>query len=149
MRIAKLLASLALIGGLGGSLPVQAEANLDYLKENASKEGVTVTDSGLQYRVLREGEGEMPAASDTVEVHYKGTLIDGTQFDSSYDRGQTIEFPLNGVIAGWTEGVQLMKEGAQYEFVIPSDLAYGEAGAGGVIPGGATLIFEVELVAIK
>ncbi|MBT6313184.1 MAG: FKBP-type peptidyl-prolyl cis-trans isomerase, partial [Alphaproteobacteria bacterium] len=105
--------------------------------------------SGLQYRVLREGTGEMPAASDTVEVHYKGTLIDGTQFDSSFDRGQTIEFPLNGVIAGWTEGVQLMKEGARYEFVIPSDLAYGERGAGGVIPGGATLIFEVDLISIK
>jgi FKBP-type peptidyl-prolyl cis-trans isomerase FkpA len=149
MRIGKLLASLALIGGLGSSLPAKAEANMDYLKENASKEGVTVTESGLQYRVLREGTGEMPVASDTVEVHYKGTLIDGTQFDSSFDRGQTIEFPLNGVIAGWTEGVQLMKEGARYEFVIPSDLAYGERGAGGVIPGGATLIFEVDLISIK
>jgi FKBP-type peptidyl-prolyl cis-trans isomerase len=149
MRIGKWLASLALIGGLGSALPAQAERNVDYLEENAAKEGVIVTESGLQYRVLREGDGDMPDASDTVEVHYKGTFIDGKQFDSSYDRGQTIEFPLNGVIAGWTEGVQLMKEGAQFEFVIPSDLAYGERGAGGVIPGGATLIFVVELVSIK
>ncbi len=149
MRIAKLLGCLALICGLGGSLPALAESNLDYLNENAAKDGVTVTASGLQYRVLREGAGASPAASDTVEVHYKGTLIDGTQFDSSFDRGKTIEFPLNGVIPGWTEGVQLMKEGARYEFVIPSQLAYGDRGIPGVIPGGATLIFEVELVSIR
>ncbi len=149
MRIGKFVASLFLIGGLGSSLPAQAEKNVDYLAENAKKDGVTVTASGLQYRVVKEGTGASPAARDTVEVHYKGTLIDGKQFDSSYDRGQTIEFPLNGVIPGWTEGVQLMQEGAVYEFVIPSDLAYGPRGIPGVIPGGATLIFEVNLVSIK
>jgi FKBP-type peptidyl-prolyl cis-trans isomerase FklB len=122
---------------------------MDYLAENAKKDGVTVTASGLQYKVLEEGTGRQPAASDTVEVHYTGTLTDGTKFDSSRDRGQTIEFPLNGVIAGWTEGVQLMKEGARYEFTIPPELGYGARGAGGVIPGNATLIFDVELVAIK
>ncbi len=122
---------------------------MDYLKENAEKDGVTVTDSGLQYKVLNEGDGAQPTASDTVEVHYTGTLTDGKKFDSSRDRGQTIEFPLNGVIAGWTEGVQLMKEGARYEFTIPSDLAYGPGGIPGVIPGGATLIFDVELIAVK
>ena len=149
MRVAKLFMCLAFIGGLTSSLSTSAETKLDYLEENAAKDGVTVTASGLQYRVLREGEGASPEASDTVEVHYKGTLTDGTKFDSSYDRGKTIEFPLNGVIAGWTEGVQLMKEGAHYEFVIPSDLAYGDGGIPGVIPGGAPLIFEVELVSIK
>ena len=122
---------------------------MDYLAENAKKDGVAVTASGLQYEVLEEGTGASPAASDTVEVHYEGTLTDGKKFDSSYDRGQTIEFPLNGVIAGWTEGLQLMKEGAKYRFTIPSDLAYGERGAGGVIPGGATLVFVVELVKVK
>jgi len=122
---------------------------MDYLAENARKDGVTVTDSGLQYEVLREGDGASPAATDTVEVHYEGTLTDGKKFDSSYDRGQTIEFPLNGVIPGWTEGVQLMKEGAKYRFTIPSDLAYGPRGIPGVIPGGATLRFDVELVKVK
>jgi FKBP-type peptidyl-prolyl cis-trans isomerase len=122
---------------------------MDYLAENAKKDGVTVTDSGLQYEVLEEGTGASPSASDTVEVHYEGTLTDGKKFDSSYDRGQTIEFPLSGVIAGWTEGVQLMKEGAKYRFVIPSDLAYGPRGIPGVIPGGAPLVFVVELVKVK
>ena len=122
---------------------------MSYLAENAEKDGVTVTDSGLQYEVLREGDGASPGPTDTVEVHYEGTLTDGKKFDSSYDRGQTIEFPLNGVIPGWTEGLQLMKEGAKYRFVIPSELAYGERGAGGVIPGGATLVFVVELLAVK
>ena len=123
--------------------------DVDYLAENAKKDGVTVTDSGLQYRVLAEGDGAQPTASDTVEVHYTGTLTDGRKFDSSRDRGETVEFPLNGVIPGWTEGVQLMKEGARYEFAIPSDLAYGPGGIPGVIPGGATLIFDVELIAVK
>ncbi len=122
---------------------------MEYLDENAKKEGVTVTASGLQYKVLEEGTGRQPVATDTVEVHYTGTLTDGTKFDSSRDRGQTIEFPLNGVIAGWTEGVQLMKEGARYEFTIPSELGYGARGAGGVIPPNATLIFDVELIAVK
>ncbi len=127
----------------------KAEASMDYLAENAKKDGVTVTASGLQYEVLREGTGASPKATDTVEVHYEGTLTDGKKFDSSYDRKETIEFPLNGVIAGWTEGVQLMKEGAKYRFAIPSDLAYGPRGIPGVIPGGAPLLFDVELIKVK
>ena len=125
-----------------------ADAQTDYLKSNAKAKGVKVTQSGLQYKVLKQGSGKTPGASDRVEVHYLGKLIDGKQFDSSYDRGQTITFPLNGVIKGWTEGLQLMKEGAKYEFVIPANLAYGTRGAGGVIPPGATLVFEVELVKV-
>ncbi len=101
-----------------------------FLKENATKEGVVTTASGLQYKVLTEGTGKSPKATDTVLVHYAGTLINGTEFDSSYARREPIEFPLNGVIAGWTEGVQLMKEGAKYRFFIPSKLAYGARGAG-------------------
>lgn len=149
MRLTKTIASLTLVCGLTAPMTLSAEPNVDYLIENANKDGVTVTQSGLQYKVLEEGTGRQPVASDTVEVHYTGTLVDGTKFDSSRDRGQTIEFPLNGVIPGWTEGVQLMKEGARYEFTIPSDLGYGARGAGGVIPPNATLIFDVELVAVK
>ena len=131
-----------------------AESDLEkgeaFLKENAKKEGVKTTASGLQYKVLKEGEGKSPKATDTVKVHYKGTLIDGTEFDSSYKRGEPIEFPLNGVIPGWTEGVQLMKEGAKYQFTIPSKLGYGVRGTpGGPIPSNATLIFEVELIQVK
>jgi len=99
-----------------------------FLEDNAKKEGVTVTASGLQYKVITEGTGKSPKATDTVEVHYEGTLIDGKVFDSSYKRGETIEFPLNRVIAGWTEGVQLMKEGSKFRFYIPSKLAYGPRG---------------------
>ncbi len=128
---------------------VSADPQKDYLVKNAKADGVVVTESGLQYRVIRKGNGRSPKASDTVNVHYKGMLIDGTKFDSSYDRGQSISFPLNGVIKGWIEGVQLMKEGAKYEFVIPAKLAYGQRGIQNVIPGGATLIFEVELLGIK
>lgn len=120
-----------------------------FLKENAKKEGVKTTASGLQYQVLKEGDGKAPKATDVVKVHYKGTLLDGKEFDSSYKGGQPIEFPLNRVIPGWTEGVQLMKEGAKYKFFIPAKLAYGERGAGGVIPPNATLIFEVELLEVK
>ena len=120
-----------------------------FLKENAGKEGVSVTSSGLQYKVLAEGTGRSPKATDTVKVHYRGTLLDGTEFDSSYKRNQSIEFALNQVIAGWTEGVQLMKEGAKYEFYIPSNLAYGRRGAGGVIGPDETLIFEVELLKVR
>ncbi len=119
-----------------------------FLKENAKKPDVTTSPSGLQYKVLREGQGQSPSAQDTVEVHYRGTLIDGREFDSSYKRNQSISFPLNGVIKGWTEGLQLMKEGARYEFYIPSDLAYGTRGAPG-IPPHSVLIFEVELIKVK
>ena len=120
-----------------------------FLAENAKKEGVKTTASGLQYQVLRDGNGKQPRATDQVECHYEGTLIDGTKFDSSYDRGQTATFPLNQVIAGWTEGLQLMHEGAKYRFFIPYQLAYGERGAGASIPPYAALIFDVELVAVK
>ncbi len=120
-----------------------------FLEENASKEGVMVTESGLQYKIITEGSGKSPEATNTVKVNYEGSLIDGTVFDSSFEGGQPIEFPLNRVIPGWTEGVQLMKEGATFEFYIPSELAYGENGAGGVIPPNATLIFKVELLEVK
>jgi FKBP-type peptidyl-prolyl cis-trans isomerase len=134
--------------------PLMADPNLEkgeaFLKENAKKEGVKTTASGLQYKVLKEGTGKSPQATDKVEVHYKGTLLDGTEFDSSIKRGQPATFPLNRVIPGWTEGVQLMKEGAKYQFTIPSKLAYGESGTpGGPIPPNATLIFEVELISVK
>ncbi|GGI77566.1 FKBP-type peptidyl-prolyl cis-trans isomerase [Shewanella gelidii] len=118
-----------------------------FLAANKAKEGVVTTASGLQYEVLTAGEGDKPAAEDTVEVHYTGTLIDGTKFDSSRDRGETAKFPLNRVIAGWTEGVQLMNVGSTYKFVIPSELAYGERDTGS-IPANSTLVFEVELVSI-
>lgn len=118
-----------------------------YLAENATKEGVTVTESGLQYEVLEQGEGEKPVATDVVKVHYSGTLTDGTKFDSSYDRGEPAQFPLNRVITGWTEGVQLMPIGSKYKFTIPADLAYGEQDKG-VIKPNSVLVFEVELLDI-
>jgi FKBP-type peptidyl-prolyl cis-trans isomerase len=120
-----------------------------YLQDNAKKDGVTTTASGLQYKVINAGNGPKPAnSSATVRVHYSGKLIDGSEFDSSYKRGQPAEFPLNRVIAGWTEGLQLMPVGAKYVFYIPSELGYGKSGAGGLIPPNATLIFEVELLKI-
>ncbi len=119
-----------------------------FLAENAKKEGVKQTASGLQYKVLTAGTGKSPKATDVVEVNYEGKLLDGTVFDSSYERGEPIEFPLNQVIAGWTEGLQLMKEGGKYEFYIPSDIAYGEAGNQGIDPN-STLIFTVELLKVK
>ncbi len=122
---------------------------LKYLAENGKKDGVTTTASGLQYEVLTQGDGAKPKATDEVKVHYRGTLLNGTEFDSSYKRGEPISFPLNGVIAGWTEGVQLMNVGSKFKFVIPSDLAYGDRGAGPLIGPGNTLIFEVELLAIE
>jgi FKBP-type peptidyl-prolyl cis-trans isomerase len=118
-----------------------------YLAENAKKAGVKSTASGLQYEVLREGNGVSPKASDTVEVHYEGKLIDGTVFDSSIARNQTASFRLDQVIPGWTEGVQLMKEGAKYRFAIPADKGYGDMGAGS-IPPNAVLLFEVELIKV-
>lgn len=119
-----------------------------FLAENAKKEGVTVLPSGLQYTVIKEGTGANPVATDRVKCHYEGTLPNGTVFDSSYKRGEPAVFPLNGVIAGWTEGVQLMKEGAKYRFFIPYHLAYGERGAGQSIPPYAALVFDVELLEI-
>ena len=120
-----------------------------YLEANAKKEGVKVTESGLQYKELVAGDGEKPSEQDTVKVHYKGTLIDGTQFDSSYDRGQPAEFPLTGVIKGWTEALQLMNVGDKFELTIPSDLAYGKRGSGPTIGPDSVLVFEVELLEIK
>ena len=120
-----------------------------YLNENAKKEGVVTLPSGLQYQVLKEGNGKSPKATDKVVCHYEGMLIDGTMFDSSLQRGEPATFPLNGVIAGWTEGLQLMKEGAKYRFFIPYQLGYGERGAGASIPPFATLVFDVELIEVK
>lgn len=119
-----------------------------FLAENAKKEGVTVLPSGLQYTVIKEGNGAKPLATDRVKCHYEGTLPNGTVFDSSYKRGEPAVFPLNGVIAGWTEGVQLMNEGAKYRFFIPYHLAYGERGAGQAIPPYAALVFDVELIEV-
>lgn len=116
-----------------------------FIEKFVKDEGATKTESGLAYKVITEGTGATPSAEDVVEVHYHGTLTDGTVFDSSVERGKTISFPLNRVIKGWTEGLQTMKEGGKSKFVIPADLAYGDAGAPPKIPGGATLIFEVEL----
>ena len=124
------------------------EAGEKFLAENAKKEGVVVLPSGLQYVVLTEGSGRKPSASDNVKCHYEGRLTDGTVFDSSYRRGEPAVFPLNGVIAGWTEGVQLMGEGAKFRFFIPYNLAYGERGAGGSIPPYAALVFDVELIEV-
>jgi FKBP-type peptidyl-prolyl cis-trans isomerase FkpA len=124
------------------------KAGDDFRAEFAKQNGVTATESGLLYQVETEGTGEQPKDTDTVQVHYKGTLIDGTQFDSSYDRGEPATFPLNRVIPGWTEGVQLMKVGSKYKFVIPPELAYGEQDTP-TIPANSTLVFEVELLKIE
>ncbi len=147
-----LLCALAVSFGNPGTAMAQDNkaAGEAYLAANKKKEGVKVTASGLQYEVLKAGSGKQPKATDTVVVHYRGTLIDGTEFDSSYKRGEPIDFPLNRVIPGWTEGVQLMQEGAKYRFVIPSGLAYGPRGTpGGPIGPDATLIFEVELLKVQ
>ena len=134
---------------------VQAEAgaanaasSAAFLAANATKEGVVVTDSGLQYEVITEGTGAKPSAEDSVEVHYRGTLVDGTEFDSSYGRGETVTFGVGQVIPGWTEALQLMPTGSKWVLAIPSDLAYGAGGAGQVIGPDSALIFEVELIAI-
>jgi FKBP-type peptidyl-prolyl cis-trans isomerase FklB len=124
-------------------------AGAAYLDENAKKEGVITTDSGLQYKSLVAGNGAKPSKTDKVKVHYRGTLIDGTVFDSSYDRGEPITFPVTGVIAGWVEGLQLMNVGSKFELTIPSQLAYGANGSGGSIGPDQTLIFEVELLGIE
>jgi FKBP-type peptidyl-prolyl cis-trans isomerase FkpA len=120
-----------------------------FLEENAKKEGVQVTESGIQYKVLTAAEGDKPVATDTVKVHYKGTFLNGDTFDSSYDRNEPAVFPLNRVISGWTEGVQLMSVGSKYKFTIPSDLAYGPNGNPPRIPGNSVLEFEIELLEIQ
>ncbi|MBF1628883.1 MAG: FKBP-type peptidyl-prolyl cis-trans isomerase [Prevotella sp.] len=127
---------------------VAKAAGESFLAENAKKEGIVVLPSGLQYQVLKEGNGKKPSATDQVKCHYEGTLIDGTIFDSSYQRNEPATFGLNQVIAGWTEGVQLMSEGAKYRFFIPYNLAYGERGAGAQIPPFAALVFDVELLKV-
>lgn len=126
-----------------------AQAGIDFLKENLTKDGVKSTESGLQYSILKEGDGKIPAATDTVRVHYTGKLIDGTVFDSSVERGQPAEFPVNGVIRGWVEALQLMPVGSKWRLYIPQELAYGSQGAGASIPPFSTLIFDVELLAIN
>ena len=124
------------------------EVGEKFLAENKNKEGIVTLPSGLQYQVLKEGNGKKPTAKDTVMCHYEGTLIDGTIFDSSYQRGEPATFPLQQVIAGWTEGLQLMQEGAKYRFFIPYRLGYGAGGAGASIPPYAALVFDVELIQV-
>ncbi|ENX50580.1 MULTISPECIES: FKBP-type peptidyl-prolyl cis-trans isomerase [Acinetobacter] len=124
-------------------------SNANFLTENANKEGVKTTASGLQYKIIKEGTGKQPTATSVVKVHYKGQLTDGKVFDSSYDRGEPVEFPLNKVIPGWTEGLQLLKEGGKATFYIPAQLGYGEQGVPGMIPPNSTLIFDVELLEVK
>lgn len=124
------------------------DSNKKFLEDNSKAEGVVTLPSGLQYKVLKSGSGATPTAEDTVRTHYEGKLVDGTVFDSSYQRGQPAEFPVGGVISGWTEALQKMKVGDKWQLFIPSNLAYGEAGAGGVIPPHATLIFDIELLEV-
>ncbi|BBB27875.1 FKBP-type peptidyl-prolyl cis-trans isomerase FklB [Amphritea japonica ATCC BAA-1530] len=135
------------------ALTKMAEENLTkgqaFMAENGKKEGVVTTESGLQYEVMTAGEGASPAAEDTVKVHYRGSLINGTDFDSSYSRGEPVSFPLNGVIPGWTEGLQLMKVGGKARLVLPAELAYGPGGMGEAIGPNETLVFEVELLEIN
>ena len=126
-----------------------SEVGIAFLAENATKEGVTTTESGLQYEILSSGDGAKPNATDQVTVHYHGMLTDGTVFDSSVDRGEPATFPVNGVIPGWVEALQLMSVGDKWKLTIPSELAYGDRGAGGLIGPGATLVFEVELLGIN
>lgn len=130
---------------IGAKNKVEGEA---FLAKNKSASGVKTLASGLQYKVIKDGTGKMPKATDKVSVNYRGTLLDGTEFDSSYSRGTPAEFPVNGVIPGWTEALQLMKEGAKWKLFIPASLAYGEQGAGGVIGPNAVLVFEVELLKV-
>lgn len=132
-----------------GSYDDSKQAGEAFLADNAKQEGVVSLASGLQYKVLVPGDGAKPKYTDTVTVHYKGALIDGKVFDSSYRRGKPLSFPLNRVIRGWSEGVQLMNVGSKYRLFIPSELGYGRQGAGNAIPPGAALIFDVELLSIK
>ncbi|HUS24440.1 MAG TPA: FKBP-type peptidyl-prolyl cis-trans isomerase [Candidatus Binatia bacterium] len=133
----------------GAKAKTNKEAGDKFLADNAKREGVKTTASGLQYEILKEGDGPMPKATDKVTVHYKGTLTDGTEFDSSYSRGQPVTFPLGNVIPGWTEGLQLLKQGSKAKLYIPSQLAYGERGAGAKIGPNEALVFEVELLKVE
>ena len=128
---------------------ITIEEGKAFLDKNAKRDGVKTTASGLQYEVITEGSGKSPSATDTVQVHYEGTLINGNVFDSSYRRGTPASFPVNGVIPGWTEALQMMKEGGKWKIYLPYDIAYGERGAGQDIPPYATLVFTVELIAVK
>jgi FKBP-type peptidyl-prolyl cis-trans isomerase FklB len=128
---------------------IAQQREMDFFEENASRKGVITTDSGLQYEIIETGQGNTPGQEDKVTVHYTGTLLDGRKFDSSRDRGQPATFPVNGVIPGWTEVLQLMKEGDRWRVFIPFQLAYGERGAGDVIPPFATLVFDVELISVN
>lgn len=151
MTVIAVFAAMLALSAANAASPEENKAKgMAYLQENAKKKTVTTTASGLQYEALVKGKGEKsPSATDQVTVHYRGTTIDGTEFDSSYSRGEPATFPLNRVIAGWTEGVQLMKEGDKFRFYIPSELAYGEGGAGGAIGPNEALIFDVELIKIQ
>ena len=144
-----IVVGLAVWAGTKGQVATIRPADLAYLRHNKERPGVITTASGLQYEVLKQGDGAKPDATDTVLAHYEGKLLDGTVFDSSYQRGQPAAFPLDHVIPGWTEGVQLMKTGAKYRFTIPPVLGYGSAGAPPVIPPNSVLVFDVELLAIK
>ena len=132
-----------------GKADTYAADGIAFLEQNATRSEVTVTESGLQYEVMTSGDGEKPSSTSTVSTHYRGTLIDGTEFDSSYSRNQPTEFPVNGVIAGWTEALQLMTVGSKWKLFIPYQLAYGEQGAGGAIGPYQALVFEIELLEIK
>ena len=151
-RILLQLLTLAALTGLLGcqpettSDPAADNKNQQYLQQHATEQGVISMPSGLQYKVLAKGSGTSPGPTDTVTVHYRGTLLDGTEFDSSYKRGEPASFPVNRVIAGWTEALQLMHEGDKWELTIPPELGYGSRGAGSAIPGDSILVFEVELL---
>jgi FKBP-type peptidyl-prolyl cis-trans isomerase len=149
LRSTLLTATLAVISPASVFAESALERGQKFLKENGAKEGIKTTASGLQYKITKEGEGRSPKATDTVVVHYRGTLISGKEFDSSYKRNEPAEFPLNAVIKGWTEGLLYLREGGKAMLYIPSELAYGKNGAGTDIGPDETLIFEVELIRIK
>jgi FKBP-type peptidyl-prolyl cis-trans isomerase len=146
-----IIVAIAVFAGTQTQVAAVRMDDMKFMAENGKKPGVVTTDSGLQYEVIRAGSGPKPARTDTVLVHYEGRLVDAarTVFDSSYQRGQPAAFPLDQVIPGWTEGVQLMPTGSKYRFVVPPALAYGAKGAGGVIPPGAVLEFDIELLAVR
>jgi FKBP-type peptidyl-prolyl cis-trans isomerase FklB len=133
---------------MSGKIETQKKAGADFMEQNKSREGVMVLPEGIQYLVIKEGQGAQPHISNQVKAHYKGTLLDGKEFDNSFKRGQPFTAPLKALIKGWQIALPLMKEGSHWRLWIPSDLAYGDRGAGSDIPGGATLVFEVELIEI-